>query len=968
MFSKKKIISFFLAVAMVFSVMSIPAFAEDTYTWEIDEDGVLTISGTGELPFVWGGSKTPWETEKERITAVVVNEGITSLGDCAFDDLTYITSATLPKSLEKIGTATFQKCKFLKTVNLPENLEILDQWAFDGCASLTEVTIPASVTTMGTYVFRGCSSLKKAVFQNSLSTLPEHTFSGCTSLEEITFPGEVAKIGGYAFYGCSGLKKVVLPETATILGSCAFNGCTSLSEINTENILDYYVNGNRHFANCSSLDTIAINETVKIIPPCMFENSGITHLVLPENLQKIEGNAFYGCAKLETVNIPKKLTYMGSAIFNGCVSLKEFSMPKNITQVQELFFEGCTSLSDVTLHDDVTRIGRRAFADCTSLKNLTLPKSLNYLGAEAFTGTGITEITIPKSLLTAGHGEGLSTGLFPYDYNKGPFGGSPLETVYFESGTTEIVDGLFQGAKKLKNVDLSNIERIGSYSFSNCTEFVPVLTETTKEIGNYAFTRCIGITDFVFPAWMETIPNGLLAGTGIGYVVFPETVKVIGADAYNGCKNLSYIEFSDTVTDIGNYAFYGCTALDEIDIPGTVINIGQQAFMACSNLKKLTMHKGTQTTGSQAFADCNLTEVRPSQTIRVLNDGMFTGNPVKLLVVPRFCVTWDGWGNYYNTFNPSISYVPANVENFDIYTYEDATIKGVAGTAGEAEALREENVSFEALTAGIEALGFDIDAVDIVLDETYDSAAVVTVNVEDVIDLDTKKAVPTDGELITFKSDNEEVATVDKSGFIHGVGYGTANITISCDSGKSDVLTVNVVRPSIGVSISSGYIQLRKGYQQRLSANTIPAGYEETFIWSSSDESVATVDQNGYVSGVENGTALITVEGVKTGKTASCVVAVSDINEMPDRIAIDSFMVGCDVSLTDAQDGGNVIGALYDKEGKLIGSSVVPADDKVNFNFTVSPTADLSGANIKIFWWNMASIKPISSFRVIELD
>jgi len=213
---------------------------------------------------------------------------------------------------------------------------------------------------------------------------------------------------------------------------------------------------------------------------------------------------------------------------------------------------------------------------------------------------------------------------------------------------------------------------------------------------------------------METIPNGLLAGTGIGYVVFPETVKVIGADAYNGCKNLSYIEFSDTVTDIGNYAFYGCTALDEIDIPGTVINIGQQAFMACSNLKKLTMHKGTQTMGSQAFADCNLTEVRPSQTIRVLNDGMFTGNPVKLLVVPRFCVTWDGWGNYYNTFNPSISYVPANVENFDIYTYEDATIKGVAGTAGEAEALREENVSFEALTAGIEALGFDIDAVDIV--------------------------------------------------------------------------------------------------------------------------------------------------------------------------------------------------------------------------------------------------------------
>ncbi|MBO5059790.1 MAG: leucine-rich repeat protein [Clostridia bacterium] len=958
----KKLLSIVLLFAML--VATLPkalVSAEENYTWEIDEYGTLTISGTGEISFGWEGNQ-PWADVRDTITSIVVNEGITSIGQSAFHATKYATSISIPNTVKTIGGRAFENCTHLQNVVLPENLEVIDWNAFYNCSSLTEITIPSKVTSIGVSAFSGCTSLKKAVFKCSLSKLPNSIFSDCISLEDVTLPIGLASTGNACFADCTSLKKIVLSETVTALGGSVFAGCRSLQEINTGNVLEYeaYV-----FSGCSALDTVTINETVKTIPGRMFENSGITHLVLPENLQTIEGGAFAGCAMLEAVNMPEKLTRLGGRIFDGCVSLKEFTMPKNITSIEEGFFKGCTSLSKVTLHDNVTEIGYSAFEDCVSLKSITLPKNLKTLGYWAFSGTGITEITIPASLTTAyySHSHSFDEG------SGGPFGGTNLETVYFEVERNEIPANLFVGASKLKNIDLSNIEKIGESAFTGCSKFVPVLTEKTTEIGNYAFANCTLIEDFEIPAWMEKIPDGLLMGTSIGYLVFPDTVKEIGANAYQNCKNLSYIEFSDSITDIGTYAFYGCTALDEIDIPGTVINIGHSAFAECSNLAKLTMHKGTQTLGGDAFYGCSLTEVRPSQTIRYLDDSMFNHNPVQILVVPRFCVSWNGIANIGNTFNPAISFVPANVENFDIWMYEDATIKGVEGTAGYVEANREdsENVVFEPVENGIEQLSFDKKNVEISLDETYDSAAIVTIVSQPDIDLTTNRT-EMDGDFITFTSDNESVATVDSTGYVHAVGYGTANITISCDSGITDVLTVNVVRPSVGVSISSGYEKLSVGNTVTLTADTIPSGYEESYTWSSSDEEIATVTQEGVVTAIKEGTAIISVKGEYSGKSASCIVTVASENTLPYKIDINGFVVGCDVSLTETESGGNVIAALYDSNNRLLATNIYPAAENVRVDFNVLPTVDLTNAQIKVLWWNVELVKPVSKFRLVEIE
>lgn len=874
-------------------------------------------------------------SECKNLRTLTLGNNVTSIGREAFYWCEYLTDLTVSDSVTLIEGGAFKRCEHLTNVKLSENLDEIGGEAFRYCSFLKKITIPSKVTTLAADIFKECSSLESVDFKCNISSV-SCLFRDCKSLENVTLPKNLIKIGANCFENCTSLESITLPESVISLEQFCFEGCTSLKIINTKNIIDY---GTYVFQGCTSLETVLINENITEIPAGLFENSGISTVSLPEKLQKIEANAFFG-TKIKTLAIPEKVTSLGNGAFENCVLLTEISIPKKITELSDYLFRGCSALEKVTLHDDITKIGSEVFKNCSSLKNFTFPDNIKYAGYYAFSGTGITEIAIPDSLSTETYVNSATS-----SNTWKPFGGSNIETVHFGKNRTEIPDYFFADATKLKNVDLSNIKKFGIYSLANC----------------------LSITDFEIPYWMEKIPDGLLSGTGIGYVVFPKTVKEIGADAYKNCENLSYIEFSSSVTDIGNCAFYGCTALDAVDIPGTVINIGNSAFEKCSNLAQLIMHKGTQTLGASAFANCNLTQVRPSQTIRELNDGMFYGNPVKILVVPRFCKEWNGWGNFYNDFNPNVSYVPANVELFDIYTYKNATIKGVKGTAGEEKAKNSENVTFETLTNGIEELYFDKKSVDISLNETYDAASLVTVVSESNADPTTGRT-EIDGEFISFATDNEKVATVDSTGYVHATGYGTAKITISCDSGIEDVLTVNVVRPSMGIFVSSGYEKLAVGNSVGLTANTIPQNYEEIYIWATSDENVATVTQDGTVTGISPGTAIISVKGKYSNKTVKCVVTVTSENTLPYSIDINGFSVGCNVNVSDSENGGDVIAALYDKNGVLLETAVYPVADKVNVNFNLSPTVDLTGATIKVFWWNTQVVKPISNFRLIEIE
>lgn len=118
----------------------------------------------------------------------------------------------------------------------------------------------------------------------------------------------------------------------------------------------------------------------------------------------------------------------------------------------------------------------------------------------------------------------------------------------------------------------------------------------------------------------------------------------------------------------------------------------------------------------------------------------------------------------------------------------------------------------------------------------------------------------------------------------------------------------------------------------------------------------------------KEGTAIISVTGEYSGKTAKCAVTVTSENTLPYKIDINNFVIGCDVSLSEAEIGGNVIAALYDSNNRLLATNIYPSADTVRIDFTVLPTTDLTDAHIKVFRWNLETVEPISNFRLIEIE
>ncbi len=218
---KKRLLSFVLAVLMIASLLPATALAAgivdsgtcgaegdgSNLTWTLDSEGVLTISGSGDM-YDYDFSSAPWHGSSSRVKSAVIAEGVTSIGEYAFYDCRSLTSVTIPDSVTSIG-----------------------EWAFSYCKSLTSVTIPDSVTSIGREAFYKCESLTSVTIPDSVTSIGGNTFRDCISLTSVTIPDSVTSIGGCAFMDCSSLKSVTIPDSVTIIGGSAFSDCDNLTDV-----------------------------------------------------------------------------------------------------------------------------------------------------------------------------------------------------------------------------------------------------------------------------------------------------------------------------------------------------------------------------------------------------------------------------------------------------------------------------------------------------------------------------------------------------------------------------------------------------------------------------------------------------------------------------------------------------------------------------------------------------------------
>lgn len=294
---------------------------ESSISWTLDEKGLLTVTGKGEMVDFSKPESAPWHDKRNEILSVAVEQGITRIGAYAFADCPNLTEYSLPGSVAEIGDYAFRGCSGLKKLTLPAALQTIGTGAFAGCTLIQSVTVPEGVKTVGGEAFRDCTALKSITLPGTLEALGDFAFAGCTALSGGHLPQGLKELGSGVFAGCTALKSMTIPSGVTVLNNGIFKDCTALSNVTLHK--DVQTIGEEAFSGCVSLQK----------------------MIMPENLTSIEDRAFAGCIALSRITIPEKVTKLGAEAFDGCEKLESIKMNDSLTEVGENCFRGCSMLN-----------------------------------------------------------------------------------------------------------------------------------------------------------------------------------------------------------------------------------------------------------------------------------------------------------------------------------------------------------------------------------------------------------------------------------------------------------------------------------------------------------------------------------------------------------------------------------------------------------------------------------------------
>ena len=383
---------------------------------------VLTISGSGPMADYTLYPGAPWGTD---ITSVIIEDGVTSIGEYSFYDCKNLTGVSIPDSVTRIGGYSFFDCERLESVVIPDSVKTIGGYAFCDCNSMTSLTIPNSVTSIGEDAFYNCTGLTSVTIPDSVKSIGKFAFSNCsrlanitigsgvediydyafrycTALKSITIPGNVSRMGDGVFYGCSALKSIEIPDSVKRIGAGAFYGCSALTSATIGNGVRSIAF--QMFIKCSKLKSVQIGSGVVSISGFAFKDcTSLESITIPDKVITISSGAFSGCTALKSVRIPDRVSGIGDSVFSGCKNLATVSIGNRVKSLGDFMFSECDALVSVTIPNSVTSIGDSTFYGCDSLKSVTIGKNVSSLGKYTFGYCeSLGNIAIPKSLTSIG--------------------------------------------------------------------------------------------------------------------------------------------------------------------------------------------------------------------------------------------------------------------------------------------------------------------------------------------------------------------------------------------------------------------------------------------------------------------------------------------------------------------------------------------------------------------------------------
>ena len=513
--------------------------------------------------------------------------------------------------------------------------------------------------------------------------------------------------------------------------------------------------------------------------------------------------------------------------FQNCTGITSVVIPDGVMIIGEFVFSGCTSLAEIVIPDSVTGIGEWAFSGCTSLAEITIPDSVTSIGGYAFSDcTSLTEIVIPDSV--------TSIGVFAFS------GCTSLSKVDLPKTLTTIEAGTFRDCTSLKEIVIpDSVTEIRCNwdlgAFSGCTSLSKVkLSNNLTIIDDRTFSDC----------------------TSLAEIDIPDSVTSIGRFAFSGCTSLSKVDLPKKLTTIEAGTFRDCTSLKEIVIPDSVTEIRSKweyngcygAFSNCTSLESITIGRGVESLGDEWIASCrrleNITVSPENKTYSSVDGVLFNKDKSELSAYPI--------GNKRSS-----------------YTIPDGVEKIVKKAFYGCRYIESLTIPVSVAEIEASALGncYDIRAVyylgtreqwkEVIIGEDNYMFALVNVRCADDSQC---RHVWGEWEVV-------EEATYEKDGLERRV----------CSLCKAEqtrkIPRLGAVRVD-AIELSESEKKLNVGKSFTITATVKPDNaWNRTVTWSSSDPSIATVDENGTVTAIAEGEAIITAESAD-GVTAECKVTV----------------------------------------------------------------------------------------------
>ena len=549
----------------------------DNVTYSLDtETGVLTISGTGKMKD-YSGEDSPFY-QNSNIKSVIIENGVTSIGNLAFSSCNSLIEVSLPSSIISLGVSAFSGCENLMSISIPANVADIQSIAFAGCKKLTSIEVDSN---NGNY-----SSINGVLFDKNITelvcypagkndasyTVPNTvksfaygSFYDCENLTSVIIPNGVTSIGGASFWNCKNLKSIVIPKSVTKIDLFSFNGCESLKDI--------YYTGTQDEWNNITIGDGNINLTSATIHynfvPCtenqhnyygewkIIEEPTCTKAGLKQKTCSFDGY-------VQKEEIPAKghtevviNGYAATCEKSGLTDGKKCSACGEVLEAQKEIAKLGHSYTKTVVEPTCTEQGYTIYKceTCGETKKADFvnAKGHDFSNNAQFCLNGCGKVNpnyVAPDTSTVQTGSCGDNVIYSLNTETG---------VLTISGTGEMTDSPFSQNSSIKSVIIENgVTSIVTYAFSGCTSLTSItIPDSVVSIGESAFDGC----------------------TSLVSVTLSKSITIIEYSTFFGCSSLTSIEIPKSVTTIVNFAFCNCTNLTDVYYDGTQsewnkINIG----------------------------------------------------------------------------------------------------------------------------------------------------------------------------------------------------------------------------------------------------------------------------------------------------------------------------------------------------------------------------------------------------------